>query len=250
MPKQRRATSPQPAARKKPATRAVKKAKPQTAGKSTRARRPAAPSKRKTTPVGRKTARPQAASHSAARPVAAPRKPAHVAGTASHELAVAAYERGFRALQQRQFDRAAQALTSVLNGFPDEKEMQERARVYLSICERQLGGAKPRSFEERVNAATVAINRGAFGDAVRLLRELETDKPDSDHVQYLLSVTFTAMGDIDKALTHLRRAVELNPENRLLSSADTDLEPLRQHTGFAAALATSSPSRRPGPRKR
>lgn len=165
---------------------------------------------------------------------------------------MAAFERGFRALQQRQFDRASQALTSVLTGFPDEKEMQERARVYLSICERQIGaaGAKPRSFEERVNAATVAINRGAFGDALRLLHELETDKSDSDHVQYLLCVAFTSMGEVEKALTHLRRAVELNPENRLLSTADTDLEPLRQHAGFVAALATAPPARRPGTRKR
>jgi uncharacterized protein HemY len=165
---------------------------------------------------------------------------------------VAAFERGFRALQQRQFDRAAHALTAVLTGFPDEKEMQERARVYLSICERQASGAgaKPRSVEERINAATVAINRGAFGDALRLLRDLESDKSDSDHVQYLLCVAFTSMGDVDKALAHLRRAVELNPENRFLSTADADLEPLRQHAGFVAALEAPPPSRRTGARKR
>ena len=108
----------------------------------------------------------------------------------------------------------------MLTGFPDEKELQERARVYLSICERQAGGAgaRPRSFEERVNAATVFINRGAFDDGLRLLRDLESENPQSDHVQYLLTVAFTSTGDVDKALSHLRRAVELNPENRFLST--------------------------------
>jgi tetratricopeptide (TPR) repeat protein len=166
------------------------------------------------------------------------------------------YERGVRALQLRQFDRAAVALKAVLSAFPDEKELQERARVYLSICERQGGGAglRPRSFEERVNAATVLINRGAFDDGMRLLRDLESENPGSDHVQYLFTVAFTSMGDVDKALSHLRRAVELNPENRFLSASDADLEPLRRHSSFLASLAPPpgppAPRRRPEARKR
>jgi tetratricopeptide (TPR) repeat protein len=180
-----------------------------------------------------------------AAPVAAP----------SHEQAVETYERGLRALQQRQFDRAVLALKTVLTGFPDEKEIQERARVYLSICERQAGGAslRPRSFEERMNAATVLINRGAFDDGMRMLRDLESENPQSDHVQYLFTVAFTSMGDVDKALSHLRRAVELNPENRFLSATDADLEPLRHHSSFQATLAPPAPllsRRRPGARKR
>jgi uncharacterized protein HemY len=170
----------------------------------------------------------------------------------SHQLAVDTFERGFRALQQRQFDRAASALKTVLSGFPDEKELQERARVYLSLCERQAAGAgaRPRSFEERVNAATVSINRGAFDDGLRLLHDLESEHAESDHVQYLLAVAYTSMGDVDRALSHLRRAVELNPENKFLSTADADLEPLRQHAGFHSALAAPPPSRRTGTRKR
>jgi tetratricopeptide (TPR) repeat protein len=184
----------------------------------------------------------------ATKPVArrAPMKghqPAAPVAAVSHEQAVEAFERGFRALQQRQYDRAASAFKAVIAGFPDEKEMQERARVYLSICERQAAGAgRPRSFEERMNAATVSINRGAFDDALRLLRDLASDHPQSDHVQYLLTVTHTSMGDAEKALSHLRRAIELNPENRLLSAADADLEPLRQHSAFLATLDPPPPA--------
>ncbi len=202
---------------------------------------------------------PRTAAKAAAKP-AAGRVPSRAhqaaapAGPAAREQAVEAFERGFRALQQRQFDRAASALKTVVNGFPDEKELQERARVYLSICERQLAGARPRSFEEKLNAATVSINRGAIDDSLRLLRDLEADNPLSDHVQYLLTVAFTSTGDIDKALSHLRRAIELNPENRFLSKSDADLEPLRQHAGFLAASeahpASSAPRRRSAARGR
>ena len=259
MPKQRRTSSSKPVAKKKPAARVQPKQR--TAGKPARPARPASQRRGSTKPPRKKpTAKPirKAIGKATAKPAAgrAPMKghqPAPPVPAASHEQAVETFERGFRALQQRQFDRAASALKAVIAGFPDEKEMQERARVYLSICDRQLGGAgvRPRSFEERVNAATVLINRGAFDDGLRLLRDLASEKPQSDHVQYLLTVAFTSMGDVDKALSHLRRAIELNPENKFLSTADADLEPLRQHSGFLATLAPPlSPRRRTGAKKR
>ena len=61
------------------------------------------------------------------------------AGPSSHDQAVEKFERGFQALQQRQFGKAAELLRAVLNDYADEKELQERARVYLAICERQAG---------------------------------------------------------------------------------------------------------------
>jgi tetratricopeptide (TPR) repeat protein len=165
---------------------------------------------------------------------------------------VNAFERGFQALQQRHFGRAAELLASIVNKFPDEKEMQERARVYLSICERQAGrrDPKPRTFEERKNAATVAINRGAFDEGLTLLRKLETEDSGNDHVQYMLGVVYASTGDVERALAHLRNAIELNPENRFLSNQDVDLEPLRQNAGFAALLAAPPPRRRPAARRR
>lgn len=238
MPKQRR-TAPKPVAKKtkkKPASRPKRDTKP--ARKPARASAVRAGARKASASSSKKTARKTAARPNPVKPQPKSRPAAAPAVATSHEQAVQAFERGFRALQQRQFDRAASALKAVLTGFPDEKEMQERARVYLSLCERQAGGAgvKLRSFEERLNGATVAINRGAFEDALRLLHNLESENAASDHVQYLMTVAFTATGAVDHAIAHLRRAIELNPENRRLSVADTDLEPLRQHASFLAAL--------------
>jgi Tfp pilus assembly protein PilF len=159
-------------------------------------------------------------------------------GPAAHEQAVVAFERGLQALHQRQFARAADLLSSVVSNFPDEKEMHERARVYLSICARQAAGANhaPKSFEERVNAATVAINRGAYDEALGLLTKLAGDHGSSDHVHYMLSVVYAVTGHVDHALKHLQQSVELNHENRYLANQDADLESLRQLPGFAAAI--------------
>jgi tetratricopeptide (TPR) repeat protein len=160
---------------------------------------------------------------------------------------VSLFERGFQALQQHQFARAADLLGSVINDFADEKELQERARVFLAVCERQAGGrdAKPRSFEERLNAAIIAVNRGVFDEALALLRKLEGDAPGDDHVRYLLAVTCASLGDSQQALAALQQAIALAPENRFRAVQDPDLEPLRQDPGFAEITEALPRRRRP-----
>ena len=57
--------------------------------------------------------------------------------------AVALYERGLEALQRHDFSDAAEILESVLRQYPDEKELHERVRLYLNICERQATPKEP-----------------------------------------------------------------------------------------------------------
>jgi tetratricopeptide (TPR) repeat protein len=169
--------------------------------------------------------------------------------------AVALYERGLQALQQRRYAEAAGVLRSVLTQYPDEKELHERVRLYLKVCERQTvpEPPAPKTAEERVYAATVAINSGAYDEGVRQLEAVERAEPDNDHAHYMLAVAHSLRGDRGRALHHLQRAVALNAENRELARRDADLETLREADGFREALATPSQGRRdrrPAPRLR
>jgi tetratricopeptide (TPR) repeat protein len=158
------------------------------------------------------------------------------------------FERGFRALQVRNFKEAAGILGSIIERYPDEKELHERARVYIAICERRSDPKRdqaPRTIEERMNAATVAINRGAFADALGHLRSVKSEDAENDVVHYMMAVAHAGLGDADAAIPHLHEAIELNPENKFLAAQDTDLDPIRAHIAFVALL--DSP---PAPRRR
>ena len=52
--------------------------------------------------------------------------------------------------------------------YPEEKELHERAALYIRFCERHLAAVPPpvETPEDRVYAATLAINNGAVDDAV------------------------------------------------------------------------------------
>jgi Tfp pilus assembly protein PilF len=163
------------------------------------------------------------------------------------------FERGVRAMQQHQFKEATKLLSSIFQAHPDEKELHDRARVYLAICARQSASPRdqaPRTAEERMNAATVALNRGSFDQALELLRSLEREDGGNDLVHYMLAVAHAALGNAHAAIPHLRQAVEQNTENRSLALQDADLDPLRNHPDFAAILDKPEPRRRPAARAR
>jgi tetratricopeptide (TPR) repeat protein len=154
--------------------------------------------------------------------------------------AVAVYERGLEALQRHDFHTAADLFESVLRQYPEEKELHERVRLYLNICQRQATPreAAPRSLEERLYAATLSINGGKYDQAISELRLVRDEDPDNDHALYMLAVAHAQRGEPAEAIAHLERAIALNPENRGIARADPDLEPLRGDEAFRTALDT------------
>jgi tetratricopeptide (TPR) repeat protein len=158
--------------------------------------------------------------------------------------AVAVYERGLEALQRHDYPTAIERLESVLRLYPEEKELHERVRLYLSICQRQVLArvTAPGTIEERLYASTLAINGGNYDEAIAHLRLVRDEDPDNEHALYMLAVAHTQRGEHAQAVAHLERAIALNPENRGLARRDPDLEALRGDDAFRAAVDTAPAS--------
>jgi tetratricopeptide (TPR) repeat protein len=156
-----------------------------------------------------------------------------------HE-AVAMYERGLQALQRRDFAASADALRAVIERYPDERELLERARLYLKVCERELEPKEPapKTADEWVYAATVALNAGDEASALLHLQRALTADARHDHAHYMMAVASARRSEVNAALDHLRRAVALNPENRSIARQDPELDSLRDAAAFKAALET------------
>jgi tetratricopeptide (TPR) repeat protein len=159
--------------------------------------------------------------------------------------AVAVYERGLEALQRHDYRGAIDLLESVLRQYPEERELHERVRLYLNICRRQATPreASPQTIDERLYAATLAINGGQYDQAISHLRLVRDEDPDNDHALYMLAVAHAQRNEHAEAIAHLERAIALNPENRALARTDPDLEPLRDDDAFRTTLETPLSSR-------
>jgi tetratricopeptide (TPR) repeat protein len=172
-----------------------------------------------------------------------------------HLEAVALYEQGVAALQVHDYSRASSILRSVLSRYPAERDLHERVRLYLNICDRHMAprATSPSTPEERVFAATLALNVGNFQEALGHLRTASEEAPDYDHALYMLASVLALCDEADAAVPVLLRAIELNSDNRAMARHDPDLEPLRRYDNVRAALdATHSTKadRRKTPRRR
>jgi tetratricopeptide (TPR) repeat protein len=207
---------------------------------------------KKGTPQKAAAARPKRSAPEAREPVRPPPPPPAARKPGFYE-AVAVYERGVQALQRHDFRAAAAFFRTVLERYPEERELLERARLYLRVCERETSRqpSTPKTPAERVYAATVALNSGDHAGALVHLQRALAEDPESDHAHYIMSVALGMRGRADEALDHLRHAIALNPENRGLARQDPDLESIREHDAFRAVLDTPpGPNRRRAARRR
>ena len=231
-----------PAARSK-AKAAVKKPAPRP-GKPA-PKKPAAlrPTHKAKTPVAARPAnRPAAAVAAGPAQKAKQKAPAPPPRRSTYADAVLLYERGLQALQAKRYRDAADTLKRVIAEFPEEIELHERAQLYIRVCERQLAplDATPKTPEEQVYAATLALNAGAVDRAVGLLNAALQQHADNDAAEYMLGVAMATKGDLQGAMRHLARALELNPESRDSLRKEPELESLRETPELRALLAAAS----------
>ena len=199
-------------------------------------------------PVRRSSAaekpQPAAPSPQPAPPPPAPRKPGFYE-------AVAIYERGVQALQRHDYSTAAEQFRAVIERYPEERELLERARLYLRVCERETErqAAPPQTSGDHVYAATVALNSGDHAGALGHLQRALSADANNDHAHYIMAAALSLRGRREEALEHLQRSIALNPENRSQARQDPDLENIRSHEGFRAVIESSASMTR-GPRRR
>lgn len=159
-----------------------------------------------------------------------------------HTEAVALYEEGMAALQTHKFSRASTLLRSVLSRYPEERELHERVRLYLNVCERHMAprAASPSTPEERVFAATLAVNAGNYDEALEHLRAASSEAPDDDHALYMLASVLALRDRTEEAVPFLLRSIDLNPDNRARARHDPDFDALREFDSVRTALDAAS----------
>ena len=215
------------------------------------AKKPAPPAKRSTKKVARKPVRKATVGRGAkrARPVRGDGPGSAKAKAASKRAAeerrkkslkaLAVYERALETLQKRKLSTAAALFRRVIDDFPDERELHERCHRYLEVCNRETTpDPTPETLEERVYAATLALNAGAPDEAIEHLEVAAAKEPDSDHIHYMLAVARAAAGETKRAVTHLERAIELNPDNRFLARNEPSFEALQENAAVRRALSS------------
>ena len=157
------------------------------------------------------------------------------------EAARKEYEKGVASLQKKKFDEAERHFRALLEEFGDERELADRARLYLAVCEKRKKPAKPPLGDDvdPYYAALVEKNRGNLEAAVEQLKK--TAKKNGDgRCAFLLACCYARMNDVENALDHLKRAIMEDEGNRTRAARDSDFDALRESPEFQKLTAASA----------
>jgi len=230
---------PAPRSSRGPATKVKGRPAPKPAARRVAATPPKPVKLLKSVKPAAKVTAPVAPAAPAPAPVA-PRKPGFYE-------AVAIYERGVQALQRHDYASGAELFRSVIDKYPEERELVERARVFVRVSEREMARQAPppeTTARDSVYAATVALNSGDHAGALSHLQNAISVDDEDDHAHYIMAAALSLRGRSEEAIRHLQRAIALNPANRSQARQDPDLDSIRQLPGFRMALETPPAQRR------
>jgi tetratricopeptide (TPR) repeat protein len=149
------------------------------------------------------------------------------------------YDRGVAALQKKKLDEAERHFIDLIQKYPEEKELVDRSRVYLTVCERQRRDPRPALTEPEdfYYAAVLEKNRGNVAEAIEHLKNAAR-KNGGGRVDFLLACCYALNGEAGTAVEHLRRAIEEDQRHRVLARHDTDFDPVRDTPEFQDLLAS------------
>jgi tetratricopeptide (TPR) repeat protein len=159
----------------------------------------------------------------------------------AHQNSMARFENGLQLFNRNQF-RKARGIFERLTENP-ARELAERARVYLSICEQRLARTSPqlKTAEDIYNHGVGLANQGSPEEAEQYLRKALKLAPQADYIYYAIATTYALRDNLEGALEYLLKAIELNERNRYQAQNDADFANLLEDPRFTELLYPEKP---------
>jgi tetratricopeptide (TPR) repeat protein len=145
-------------------------------------------------------------------------------GKAPTQLEV--FEQAMRLFHTRKFSDARALFQKASNG--PERHIAHKAELHVRMCDRRLE-REPlvlNSPEEHYNYAITQMNARNLNGALHHLEIALAGDADADHVHYALALCHGLQGNGEVAYQHLKRAIELQPRNRITARQDADFAPM------------------------
>jgi tetratricopeptide (TPR) repeat protein len=158
------------------------------------------------------------------------------ASTAAAPTQFAAFEAAMKLFHARQLSEARVLFQQAAAG--GERDVAQRAQLHIAMCNRRLQQSTV-SFgtaEEHYNYGVALINARNLAEARTHLEKALAIAPGSDHIHYALALAQALSGDLASAHENLRRAIELEPRNRVIARQDADFAPLANQAVFRSLL--------------
>ena len=142
--------------------------------------------------------------------------------------ALSAYGDAMKEFHKGNMDKAGELLQAFLDKHDTEKELVDRARLYLQMT-REKGKKETialKTFDDHVQYSVYKINAGAYEEALQLLEKALEMEGEEGRVFYLMADAYVHLGKTDEAMECLKKAFQKDRFYRILAQNEIDFAPL------------------------
>jgi tetratricopeptide (TPR) repeat protein len=133
------------------------------------------------------------------------------------------YEKAVAYFNTRKFSRALPLLEKAVEG--PNAALRHRAHVYADICRQQITTEKLdlKTADDHYNYGVKLMNDRRLDEAEQHLQRALRLAPKAGHILYANAALSALQGNAESAFGNLKRAIEIDPLNRVLALNDADL---------------------------
>lgn len=152
------------------------------------------------------------------------------------EVQLANFEAASKLFHTRKFREAHDLFLRAAEG--PERDVAHRARLHAAMCAQRFQQPEVRceTVEDHYNYGVALLNARKVEEARTHLERALQMAPDSEHIHYALAGAHAITADAARAYEHLKRAIELDPKNRIMARQDGDFAAVAGQAQFQALL--------------
>ena len=141
----------------------------------------------------------------------------------------------------RKFDKAAKALEDFMAEYSSERELVDRAGIYLALSNNRIKkeSVSLNSFEDYYQNGVLKLNQGNTKEAIKSWKKALEKEPDSAKTHYVLADAYCIAGDKKQCLSHLEKAINQDRFFAVLAQNERDFEELEEDEDFQKLVSAN-----------
>lgn len=158
------------------------------------------------------------------------------------EIQLTVWNQAVQLFSKRRFEEALPLFQEAARG--PAVHVADKARSYEQICQRHCSRPEVefRTAEDHFYFGVERLNAGDLYQAKTHLSQALKLQPEGDHIFYTMALCCGFAGDGNGACENLKRAIDLEPRNRVMAKQDSEFGVLAQQFPALRALLSPEPA--------
>jgi len=151
-----------------------------------------------------------------------------------YEKALSAYSQAMKPFHKGDYEKAAELLKAFLNKHGSERELVDRAQIYLTVCGEKKSKEKVpmKTFDDYYQYGVLKINQGDYEEALKLLEKAREMRPKEGKILYLMADIYCLKNENEQCFDFLKKAIQLDKYFSILARNERDFESLWEDKKF------------------